>query len=390
VGPIRELLAGKAQIPLLGDDPRNPKGEKIFTATRIPEHGKLEGYLYVILGGEAYDSVVQKLKGSYILQMSGWMIGAGLLFALITGLILFALLTRRLKRLSKAVSEYNVAEPLKLTHLPVTGAHLMDDEIDRLASTFKKMAEKIQDQMNELRESDNLRRELIANVSHDLRTPLSTLQGYVETLLLKQNQLSGEEKRTYLETAVKHCKRLGNLVSELFELAKLESGQIRLQCEPFNLSELVQDVVLKFQLKAKEKGVQLMPSTQTDISFVKGDIGLIERVFENLIENAIHYTPEDGSVEVRLLPDTEGIFVQIADSGSGIPEEELSHIFQRFYRLGKSRERDSGHSGLGLAIAKKILELHRSVISVQSHLNSGTTFSFHLDTYSPLEQPSPV
>jgi len=390
VAPVRELLGGKVQIPLLGDDPRDPSGKKIFTATRIPEHGRLEGYLYVILGGEAYDSVVQKLKASYILQLSGWMIGASLLFALTAGLILFALLTGRLKRLSKAVGEYNVAEPLELTQLPITRSHGKGDEIDRLASTFKKMAEKIQDQMKELRESDNLRRELIANVSHDLRTPLSTLQGYVETLLLKESQLSEDEKRTYLETAVKHCERLGNLVSELLELAKLESGQIRLQYEPFNLSELVQDVILKFQLKAKEKGVQLIPSTQTDIAFVKGDIGLIERVFENLIENAIQYTPKDGSVEVRLLRDADRISVEIRDSGSGIPEEELSHIFQRFYRLDKTRKGDSGHSGLGLAIAKKILELHQSMIKVRSRLNSGTTFTFHLDAHHPSEQPYSV
>ncbi len=390
VGPIKELLGGKTQIPILGDDPRDPSGKKIFSATRIYEQGRLKGYLYVILRGEAYDNVVQKLKGSYILQLSGWMIGASLLFALTTGLILFALLTKRLKRLSKVMSDYNVAEPAKLTHLPTPRANGKGDEIDRLSSTFKKMAEQIQDQMNKLRESDNLRRELIANVSHDLRTPLSTLQGYVETVLLKEKQLSEDEKRTYLETAIKHCKRLANLISELLELAKLESDQIKVQYEMFSLSELVQDVILKFQLKANEKGIRLIPFTRTDIPFVRGDIGLIERVFENLIENAIHYTPQGGSVEVELLPDSDRILVQIKDSGSGIPEEELPHVFQRFHRLDKAQEQDSGHSGLGLAIAKKILELHQSIIKVQSRLNSGTTISFHLDAYTPPQQPSPA
>jgi len=179
-------------------------------------------------------------------------------------------------------------------------------------------------------------------------------------------------------------------VNELLELAKLESGQIRMQYEPFNLSDLVQDVILKFQLKAEEKGVRLIPTTQTDISFVKGDIGLIERAFENLIENAIYYTPEDGSVEVRLRPDADRIFVEIKDSGSGIPEEELSHIFRHFYRLDKTRKEASGHSGLGLAIAKKILELHQSIIKVRSRLNSGTTFTFHLNAHNPSKQPSSI
>lgn len=390
VAPIQELLRGKTQIPILGDDPRDPSGKKIFSATRISEQGRLEGYLYVILGGQAYDSVVQKLKGSYILQLSGWMIGASLLFALAAGLILFALLTKRLKRLSKVMGDYNVAEPMELGLLPTPSAHGKGDEIDRLSSTFKGMAEQIQDQMNKLRESDNLRRELVANVSHDLRTPLSTLQGYVETLLLKEKELSEDEKKTYLETAVKHCKRLGSLVSELLELAKLDSDQIKLQYEMFNLSELVQDVILKFQLKANEKGVRLSPFTRTDIPFVRGDIGLIERVFENLIENAIHYTPQGGSVEVKLVPDSDRIFVQIKDSGSGIPEGELPHIFQRFHRSDQTHEQDSGHSGLGLSIAKKILELHQSMIEVQSRLNSGTTISFHLDAYNSPQQPSPA
>jgi two-component system OmpR family sensor kinase len=283
------------------------------------------------------------------------------------------------------VSDYHAAEPLKLTHLPETRARGKGDEIDRLTSTFRKMAEQIQDQMNKLRESDNLRRELIANVSHDLRTPLSTLQGYVETLLLKEHTLSEDEKREYLETAIRHCKRLGNLVSELLELAKLESGQIILSYEPFNLNELVQDVVMKFQLKANEKGIRLIPCPHKDLPFVTGDIALIERVFENLMENAILYTPQGGSVEVQLLPDSDGISVQVKDTGSGIPEEELPHIFQRFYRLDKSRKAASGHSGLGLAITKKILELHQSIIKVQSRLDSGTIFTFHLAAHKPAE-----
>jgi len=383
--PIQRLLEGKAQIPILGDDPRDASGQKVFTATRIPEHGKLEGYLYVILGGEAYDSVAQKLKGSYILRLSGWMIAASLLFALTAGLIIFALMTNRLKRLSKAVSDYHVAEPQNLTNLPEVKAPGKGDELDRLTSVFKKMAEQIQDQIHKLQESDTLRRELIANVSHDLRTPLSTLQGYIETLLLKEHKLSADERREYLETAIRHCKRLGNLVSELLELAKLESGQMILNREPFNLNELVQDVVMKFQLKATEKGIRLIPCPHKDLPFVNGDIGLIERVFENLMENALQYTPQGGSVEVQLLPESGGISVQVKDTGSGIPEEELPYIFQRFYRLDKSRKMAPGHSGLGLAISKKILELHQSIIKVHSRLNSGTTFTFHLPANKPAE-----
>ena len=266
------------------------------------------------------------------------------------------------------------------TGFPKKGKHSAD-EIDRLGSTFKEMAERIDDQMEKLRKSDALRRELIANVSHDLRTPLATLQGYIETLLLKEDSLREEERRNYLETAIKHCERLSKLVSELFELAKLGSDEISVEREPFNLSELVQDVVQKFQLNAGEKSIHVSTNIDKDLPFVKADIGLIERVLENLIENAIHYTPRGGSVNLVLTPQKEVISVRISDTGYGIPEENLPDIFNRFYQLDAGRKGEPGHSGLGLAITKKILELHDRTIEVTSALNSGTTFTFQLPVY---------
>jgi signal transduction histidine kinase len=381
--PIRKLLSGAVKLPLLGDDPRDTRGRKVFTAARIPGHGRLEGYLYVILGGEVYDSVVHKLKRSYILQISGWMIAASLFFALVAGLLLFALLTGRLRRLAHAVDAYKGKQTPKLSELPVLQGGNAGDEIDRLASTFKRMAERIEEQMEKLRQSDALRSELIANVSHDLRTPLSTLQGYIETLLLKEKDLSEEERKNYLETAIRHCERLGKLVSELLELAKLDSNEISLRPEAFHPGELVQDVVQKFQLKAKDKGLHLMTRLNKDLPFVKADIGLIERALENLIENAIHYTPSGGSISLILTPDEETVSIEVKDTGTGIPAEELPHIFHRFYQLDKSRKGGPDHSGLGLAITRKILELHDRSIEVESLVNAGTTFTFKLPLHMP-------
>ena len=382
LGPVRNLLEGHATIPLSGDDPRSIEGKKVFTAARIPEKGELQGYLYVILGGETYDSVVQKLKASYILQLSGWMIFASLLFALVAGLLLFASLTGRLKRLANAMDAFRSGvgqAPIKI--LPQRSSRRAD-EIDRLGSTFTQMAARIEDQMAQLQRADATRRELIANVSHDLRTPLATLQGYIETLLLKEDNLGTDERRSYLQTAIKHCERLSKLVSELLELAKLDSSDIRVEREPFNLSELVHDVVQKFELKAGEKQISLSTKVEKDLPFVHADIGLIERVLENLIENAIQNTPRDGTIRLVLTPQNEDIAIQISDTGRGIPTEELAHIFDRFYQLDKSRKSDQGHSGLGLAITKKILELHDRSISVVSALGSGTTFSFQLPAKS--------
>jgi signal transduction histidine kinase len=266
-------------------------------------------------------------------------------------------------------------QPMKL---PSANSRHGADDIDRLGLAFTEMAARIEDQLDRLQRSDAMRRELVANVSHDLRTPLATLQGYIETMLLKEDDLDPQTRRSYLATAIKHCERLSKLVSELLELAKLDSDDIRAQRESFNLSELVQDVVQKFQLLAKEKQITLVTESKKSLPFVNADIGLIERVLENLIENAIHNTPPGGSVRLLLRPQHEDVAVQVSDTGQGIPTEDLSLIFNRFYQLEKSRKSELGHSGLGLAITKKILELHDRTIDVVSTLGSGTTFSFQL------------
>lgn len=379
--PIRALLRGDARLPVLGDDPRNLSGQKVFSVARIPETGEVQGYLYVILGGERYDSIVQKLKGSYILQVSAWLILACLLFSLIVGLVLFATMTGRLKRLSDTIQAFKRESPDPGDLSP--GAVGRADEITMLESAFTEMRQRIEKQVSELQQADTLRRDMIANVSHDLRTPLATLQGYIETMLLKDGDLSDPDRRQYLETALKHCQRLGSLVSELFELAKLESHDSLLDCEPFNLGELIQDVIQKFKLRAVEREVHLFADMEKGLPFVNADIAMIERALENLIANAIHYTPRGGEVTLIVALARDQVRVQIRDTGYGIPETELPFIFNRFFQLDKSRKDSSDHSGLGLAIVHRIMELHHSEIEVTSKINSGTCFTFFLPGHSP-------
>ncbi|EFK08465.1 ATPase/histidine kinase/DNA gyrase B/HSP90 domain protein [delta proteobacterium NaphS2] len=243
------------------------------------------------------------------------------------------------------------------------------------------MAKRIQAQMDQLKESDDTRREMVANVSHDLRTPLATLRGYVETLLLKEDDLSTEKRRYYLEIAIKHCERLSKLVDELMELAKLESLETEVQKESFHLGELAHDVIQKFRLRAEEKEITLKTDIEKEMPLTHGDIGLIERVLENLLENAINYTPEGGTVGLSIKFENHEISVAVSDTGTGIPESEIPHIFERFYRMNRDRGQGDGHHGLGLAIAKRILELHHRSIHVQSLLHNGTTLSFNLPVW---------
>ena len=379
LNPIRKWLEGDMELPLLGDDPRHPGRKKVFTAARIPDDGKVEGYLYVILGGEMYDSMAEKMKGSYILQLSSWLIFASLLFSLITGLIFFAVLTGRLKRLANGMDDFKRGRTSKELDLRLRKNARMADEIDRLGSTFKEMAQRIEGQMQQMKTSDKLRRELVANVSHDLRTPLANLHGYIETLILKEQHLTDTDRRNYLQIALKHCERLNKLVSELLELARLEALESKVACEPFNLAELIQDVTQKFQWMAENKQINVISNIQDGLPFVHADIGLIERVVENLLENAIHYTPCGGEVRIVLTPeDDHNVSIQIKDTGQGVPEEEIPHIFNRFYQLKSSPKNTKGHSGLGLAITKRILQLHNEDIHVSTRPGSGTTFMFQL------------
>lgn len=383
MAPIDRWLDGTAKIPALGDDPRNPKVKKVFTVARIPDEGPLEGYLYVILGGELYDTVAQKVKSSYVLQLTLWMGAACLAFALVAGLVLFGVLTRRLKRLADSVDAFRRKKKVDAVRPYADKEKRFADEIDRLAYSFGQLQQRIDEQIQALKESDAQRRELVANVSHDLRTPLATLQGYIETLLIKRDVLSDGDQRRYLETAVGHCQRLNKLVDELFELAKLDSGAEKPKFEPFNLNELVQDIVQKFELSAGEKGIRIKTNLGGDVPYVNADIGMIERALENLIENAVHYTPRDGSISVVVTPEAHAISVRVCDTGHGIAQNELPHIFDRFYQLDKSRKDNRGHSGLGLAITKRILELHDITIKASSMINSGTTFAFKLPVYKP-------
>jgi len=383
VEPIRRFISGMGELPVLGDNPRDPAKRKIFSAALIPEKGNLEGYLYVILGGDVYDTVIRNVEGSYILKLGFRGVLASLVAAVFAGLLIFAYLTRRLRRLARTIGASREGAAPVWADLPSSGGR-RGDEIDKLASAFKEMAERIQAQMESIRKSDAVRREMVANVSHDLRTPLATLQGYIETLLLKDKGLAPEERRNYLDIALRHCRRLAKLVSDLLELAKLEAQDAGIQAEPFSLGELVQDVLQKFQLRADQKGIKIAANIVAGASFVNGDIALIERALENLIENALRHTPEEGSVSVVLRPNGNLVTVEIGDTGPGIPEEELPKIFERFYQPDKSRRtKTTDHSGLGLAITRKIMELHGTSIAVASRFQLGSTFSFSLPAYHP-------
>ncbi len=374
--PVRSFLRGTARTPLLGDDPREPGARKVFSAAAIGAAAAPQGYLYVVLAGEQWASVAAMLQSSYILRLALYLLGAAAVAGVVASLWLLRRLTRRLRRLDRAMSRFEAGGFAQLPPLDAIDTR-SSDELGRLGHSFSRMAERISAQMHALRQTDSLRRELVANVSHDLRTPLASLQGYLETLLMKADSLSEAQRQEYLQIALGQSERLGKLVSELFELAKLDSGHMELNREPFAPGELVQDVVLKYRLRARAEGIDLAADIPPDLPFVSADIGLIERVLENLLDNALRHTPAGGRVAVALAAQTGQVSVRVTDTGCGIPRHELEHVFDRFYQI-KQSARGAGGIGLGLAIAKRILDLHASSIVVASSPDNGTRFDFSL------------
>ncbi|CDH44564.1 MAG: HAMP domain-containing protein [Candidatus Competibacteraceae bacterium] len=378
--PIRAFLAG-AELPILGDDPRSHDARKSFSVTPIPATEPPEGYLYVVLRGQMYESFERFYQDSLLLQLSAWVLAGSLLAGLLAGLLLFRLLTRRLRRLTAVVDAFQHSE--FATYVPYHRQEGGGDEIEQLGTNFDRMAERLQALIGALRERDTLRRELVNHVSHDLRTPLATLHGYLETLQLKADRLSPTEQQLYLGAALRHSRRLGRLVGDLFELAKLDAHAIQPRRERFPAAELLQDIAQKYQIAAREQSIQIDLRLPPTALFIEADIGMIERLLDNVILNALHHTPSEGCITLELGTRENIAVFAVADTGHGIAPDDLPFVFDRFHRGSRQVTDDGNHLGLGLAIAKRIAELQGGELRVSSEVNQGTRFTFDLPVCAP-------
>lgn len=379
LAPIEAFLSTSATFPIRGDNPRVDGRPKVFSVARMPAEGPLEGYLYIVLSDELHDSVAAMVASSTIVRLGVWVGLAGLALIFVAGILIFTLFTSRLKRLAAVMTHFQESDFMGDT-LPSAPIHGSGDEVVGLEQVFHDMAARMAEQVGALKENDRLRSELVANVSHDLRTPLTALQGYLETMQLET--ASEAEKRTYLAIATKHSVRLGKLVGELFELAKFDTNTAQLHKEAFGLAELVQDVVGEFQLAARQRGVALSADIELR-PFVHADVGLLERVLENLLDNALQHTPPGGTVTVILKEQEGGSVVEVTDTGSGIPTAELPHVFERYYRASRTDDGATTGAGLGLAISKRMLELHGVELKATSQVGVGSMFWFAFDAVAP-------
>ena len=391
LAPVRRLLDDADRLPVLGTDPADPARPKIFSVAELTRDDGRRGFLYVVLRGEEHEANAATLRSAYTLREGMWLIASGVAFAILAGWLMVNLLTRPLHRLATAMDRFRAngfREVPQFDPPPLLSAR---DEVGRLGQTFNQMAMRMVGQLDELRKSDASRREFFANVSHDLRTPLASLLGYLETVATTRD-LTAEEQREYCKIATQEAGHLSKLVDRLFELAKLDAPEAKTSPEPFRISEVAEAISRKFALVTGERGIRLATTISEPLPLVHADRALVERALENLVENALRYTPSGGIVTITATLDHRSgqVAVQVSDTGVGIPEESLPHIFDRFFRGEQGRGGQADCAGLGLAIVKRIVELHGSVISVESAPGRGTVFRFRLQTakLQPVQVPS--
>ena len=373
--PLNAFLSGEAVFPILGQDPMRPDQPAIFSTEKIVYAGRHYGYVYAVIGAGMYREL-QTEAGTQSSQTL--FLGLAIFSALIVGLVALTLVvwvTSPLRKLRNEMLQFKTEDATIVEYTPAQGSC----EVAVLQNSFYTMRNTIAKQVMAIEQSDKTRRELIANVSHDLRTPLAAMQGALEILLLRQDSLTKDTIKHHIQGAFNQSKRLTTLVTDLFELAKLESGALKPKFEKFFVMELLQDCSHDLAPLALKKDVKLvLDVNQAENPQVAADIGLIQRVLENLIHNAIQHTPAGGTVTLSVASNSHGVRVAVADTGFGIDRADIPHIFDRFYRAKNTEHSSNIGSGLGLAIVKRILAAHHAKIDVTSQLSIGTKFEFEL------------
>ena len=376
--PIQQLLKAPVGQTVFGDDPEFSARQSLFAAAPLrlsSTNEKTVGYIYVLMRPPDAD-VKRSLISSYANQ-SAFAVALG--GALASALLVFAvlsLITRPLKRLTEAadaVSAQDADGALNLSVLPHDDDELRSDEIGRVSRAFRAMVMRLREQAQQVKRVDANRREWVANVSHDLRTPLTSLIGHLETIQMRGERMSAEDRVRFLDVAMRNAQHLDRLSSSLFDLARLESDDLPLDKSPAHLGEFLDDFVARFAAVAETRNIALAVEYPPGLPLASIDAALVERALANLMDNALRYTPSGGSIMLTAASRDNGINVTVADSGTGIDATVLAHVFERFFQGSRHRE-GCGHAGLGLAVVERVAQLHGGRASAANRESGGAIF----------------
>jgi signal transduction histidine kinase len=375
--PVLLGRAGDPRQPVHTSDP-DREGELCMVAARqVLLDGTPKGWLMVVPRQASLGEQMPEMLRSYAIRTTAKVALMTIAIGVLLTIAMIALLTRPLTALTRATERVRKAgfcDDLCASHFPDVDR---DDEIGRLSRTFRDAFDRLKLETERVQTTDAKRREMVASVSHDLRTPLTALMGQLETIRLKGDALSEQARGELLERATQNAQHLRRLTEALAELARLDSPDFKAQPEPIAIGELADDVVQRFATSAQKAGVALDIDYPDGLPLTRLDAALVERALSNLLDNALRVTPAGGRITVRVVPERAGVRVEVVDTGPGVLPEDQAKVFDRFFQTSRARDQ-RGASGLGLAIVKRVAELHGGHAGLRSEPGRGSTFFIEL------------
>ena len=345
--------------------PKNPTPHRLAISASFISSVLILGAVYFSESSELFNTLLMKRAFIFLISF----VSSYLIFSYVLRIFIY----RKIKLIYKTISSSKNSKEKALEKVIPN-----EDILTNVGKEVVEWQQSRSDEIEELKRMENFRKEFLGNVSHELKTPLFNIQGYIHTLI--EGALTDPEvNMNYLQRAAKSAQRLCLIVEDLESISKLESGEMHLDQRTFDIHELFQDVFESSELRATEMNIQLLFKEGSEHAvFVFADKERIRQVVNNLVVNSIKYGKTGGRTMVGFYDMDENILVEITDNGIGIDTTHLSRVFERFYRVDKSRSREQGGTGLGLSIVKHILEAHNQNIHVRSTFGIGTTFTFTL------------
>jgi signal transduction histidine kinase len=356
-----------------GDRPRRPPPRRGEFAPIIVS-GMPVGRVIVLSGGPSFWRILTQL-GPTMAPVAAGVLGVGMV---LIAFVVFGPARRRLKAVQEATERLGAGD------LDARAPDNGGDEVAAVARSFNTMAVELASRARALEASDNARRQLLADVSHELMTPLTAMRGYIETLGMSELKLDPPTRGRYLQIVTEETHRLENIIGDLLDLARLEGGGTTMRRERVDVKAIFGRVAARHEREMQERGVRLVQRIEPGAEFVIGDSDRLEQALQNLAANALRHTPEGGEIILSSAAVTDGSMLSVRDTGMGIPEEHLPLIFERFYKVDAARKA-AGGSGLGLSIVKAIVERHGGRITARN--DNGAVFEIVLP---PAQNPVPA
>ena len=339
----------------------------------LPVSGESGEYIiYIIDNKETVTSLNHELFNIIIEA-----IAIGLMIAVLLSLLLAKTMVTPIQSLTRA------AEKVAAGDFSESVENESGDEIGVLTRTFNDMAGQLESNIEDLKNAEQMRKEFVANVSHELRTPVTSIRSYAETLCDAGGTMDPATEQHFLEVIMGESDRMTKIVQDLLTLSKFDAGSIAFDFQQFSFEKAIQNVYNAQLLEARKHNHDFRLKFRGEIPEIRGDQARIEQVMINMLSNAIKYTPDGGTITVTAGADGDSVFCTVKDNGIGIPQKDVAHIFERFYRVDKARSRESGGTGLGLSIAYEIVERHNGRIEVQSQQGKGTSVTVKLPVGGP-------